>query len=158
MPTLPSPCCAHHSVVCAWCRDMNAATSQEVFAGPYLGRDAATRQKFSDSFADMTNGFLAFPLCVPGTAVWKGRQGRLFILSVLAKGAAESKAQMKVSLLGVLPSPCLPMQFLLGLLQSRSSLGLRCITKSPTLPQQLLTCHVESGLSLVNQNTSQQSC
>ena len=74
---------------------MNAATSQEVFAGPYLG-DAATRKKFSDGFADMTNGFLAFPLCVPGTAVWKGRKGRLFILGVLAKGAAESKAKMKV--------------------------------------------------------------
>lgn len=75
-------------------RDMNAATSQEVFAGPYLG-DAATRRKFSASFADMTTGFLAFPLCVPGTAVWKGKQGRLFILKVLAKGAAESKARMK---------------------------------------------------------------
>lgn len=79
----------------ACCRDMNAATSQEVFAGPYLG-DAATRVKFSQSFADMTNGFLAFPLCVPGTAVWKGYKGRLFILEVLAKGAAESKAKMKV--------------------------------------------------------------
>lgn len=31
---------------------------------------------------DMTDAFLAFPLCVPGTAVWKGRQGRLFIIKV----------------------------------------------------------------------------
>ena len=42
------------------CRDLNAATSQEVFAGPYLG-DAAQRDKFSACFQDMTQGFLAFP-------------------------------------------------------------------------------------------------
>jgi hypothetical protein len=42
-------------------------------------------------------GFLAFPLCVPGTKVWKGKQGRLFILGVLKKAAARSKAAMQVS-------------------------------------------------------------
>ena len=74
---------------------MNAATSQEVFAGPYLG-DKATRAKVSVSFADMTTGFLAFPLCLPGTAVWRARAGRLFILKVLEKGAGEAKDAMKV--------------------------------------------------------------
>ena len=53
------------------------------------------RQKFSDAFIDMTVGFLAFPLCLPGTAVWRGRQGRLYILSVLRVAAAQSKAAMK---------------------------------------------------------------
>ena len=77
------------------CRDLNAATSQEVFAGPYLG-DAAQRAKFSACFQDMTQGFLAFPLCFPGTAVWRARQGRLWILSVLRKGAAASKTAIKV--------------------------------------------------------------
>ena len=79
------------------CRDMNAATSQEVFAGPYLtAAGPQVRQKFSDAFIDMTVGFLAFPLCVPGTAVWRGRRGRLYILSVLRVAAAQSKAAMKV--------------------------------------------------------------
>jgi uncharacterized protein YfaA (DUF2138 family) len=41
-------------------------------------------------------GFLAFPLCLPGTAVWRGRQGRLYILSVLEHAAGLSKAAMKV--------------------------------------------------------------
>lgn len=78
---------------------MNAATSQEVFAGPYLNlAGPAVRQKFSDSFLDMTEGFLAFPLCLPGTAVWRARRGRLYILSVLRTAAAQSKAAMKVSL------------------------------------------------------------
>ena len=80
---------------CMGCRDLNAATSQEVFAGPYLG-DAAQRARFSACFQDMTQGFLAFPLCFPGTAVWRARQGRLWILSVLRQGAAASKTAIKV--------------------------------------------------------------
>ena len=79
-------------------RDMNAATSQEVFAGPYLD-DPAERARFSAAFAGMTAGFLAFPLCLPGTAVWRGRQGRLHVLRVLARAAARSKAAMRVGLL-----------------------------------------------------------
>mmetsp|Transcript_6661 Transcript_6661/g.19183 ORF Transcript_6661/g.19183 Transcript_6661/m.19183 type:complete len:518 (+) Transcript_6661:369-1922(+) len=75
-------------------RDMNAATSQGVFAGPYL-TDEKERAKFSDAFIDMTKGFLAFPICLPGTAVWKGYKGRLFILTVLKRGAGEAKAAMK---------------------------------------------------------------
>ena len=43
----------------------------------------------------MTVGFLAFPLCLPGTAVWRGRQGRLYILSILRVAAAQSKAAMQ---------------------------------------------------------------
>lgn len=44
----------------------------------------------------MTEGFLALPICIPGTAVWKGKQGRLYILDLLEKAAARSKASMKV--------------------------------------------------------------
>ena len=44
----------------------------------------------------MTEGFLALPICIPGTAVWKGKQGRLYILDLLEKAAARSKAAMKV--------------------------------------------------------------
>lgn len=44
----------------------------------------------------MTEGFLALPICIPGTAVWKAKQGRLYILDLLEKAAARSKAAMKV--------------------------------------------------------------
>eukprot|EP00884_Botryococcus_braunii_P000980 jgi/Botrbrau1/10883/Bobra.0025s0060.1 len=75
-------------------RDMNAATSQEVFAGLYLG-NVKDRTKFSSDFMDMTKGFLAFPVCLPGTPVWKAKQGRLAILKVLTRAAASSKAAMQ---------------------------------------------------------------
>ncbi len=78
------------------CRDLNAATSQEVFAGPYLD-NPEEKERFSAAFMDMTQGFLAFPLCVPGTAVWKGKQGRLYIIGVLKRAAARSKLAMQVS-------------------------------------------------------------
>ena len=78
------------------CREMNLLTSQEVFAGPYLD-DKEERRKFGEKFLDMTNGFLALPICLPGTAVWKGKQGRLHIISVLKDAAARSKANMKVN-------------------------------------------------------------
>ncbi len=47
-------------------------------------------------WAATAQGFLAFPICFPGTAVWRGYRGRLFILSVLKRGAGEAKAAMKV--------------------------------------------------------------
>ena len=74
---------------------MNLLTSQEVFAGPYLD-NKEERRKFGEKFLDMTNGFLALPICLPGTAVWKGKQGRLYIISVLKEAAAKSKANVKV--------------------------------------------------------------
>eukprot|EP01024_Parvocaulis_polyphysoides_P017857 TRINITY_DN17878_c0_g1_i1.p1 TRINITY_DN17878_c0_g1~~TRINITY_DN17878_c0_g1_i1.p1 ORF type:complete len:358 (+),score=38.48 TRINITY_DN17878_c0_g1_i1:220-1293(+) len=90
-------------------REMNAETSQEVFAGPYL-TDPVEREKFSQSFRAMTEGFLAFPICLPGTKVgtiveqdvvtqfkgqvWKGKQGRLHIVSVLTRAAEKSKQLM----------------------------------------------------------------
>lgn len=49
--------------------------------GPYLD-DAETRTKFSKAYMAMTEAFLGFPLCVPGTAVWKGYKGRLYIIEV----------------------------------------------------------------------------
>jgi hypothetical protein len=42
-----------HSGGLVSCRDMNAWTSQEVFAGPYL-QDPVERKKFSSAFIDMT--------------------------------------------------------------------------------------------------------
>lgn len=74
-------------------RDLNAWTSQEVFVGPYLD-NAEERAAFSDAYRAMTDGFLAFPLLLPGTGVWKGRQGRYYIIKVLTKAAARSKIRM----------------------------------------------------------------
>ncbi len=51
-------------------------------------------------------GFLALPICLPGTAVWKGYRGRLFILSVLRRGAREAKADMKVPPRSLPPMCC----------------------------------------------------
>lgn len=75
-------------------RDLNACTSQDVFAGPYLD-DPEERAKFSKAYSAMTDAFLAPPICLPGTNVWKGRQGRFFIIKVLTKAAARSKERMR---------------------------------------------------------------
>lgn len=52
------------------------------------------REKFSEAYRNMTDAFLAPPVCLPGTKVWKGRQGRLFIIKVLTRAAARSKVRM----------------------------------------------------------------
>ena len=54
---------------------------QDVFAGPYLD-DPEEREKFGLAYRAMTDAFLAPPICLPGTNVWKGRQGRFFIIKV----------------------------------------------------------------------------
>ena len=75
-------------------RDMNLMTSQEVFVGPYLD-DPETKRKFSDGYLAMTDAFLAFPLCFPGTTVWKGRQGRIFVMKTLEQCAKRAKIYIK---------------------------------------------------------------
>ena len=76
-------------------RDLNVATSRQVFAGPYF-ESKEEIEKFGEAFLHMTEGFLALPICIPGTAVWKAKKGRLYILDLLEKAAARSKAAMKV--------------------------------------------------------------
>ena len=39
----------------------------------------------------------AFPICFPGTAVWRGRQARFYILSVLHKAVERSWAYLQAS-------------------------------------------------------------
>ncbi|KAL3155714.1 hypothetical protein ABBQ32_012735 [Trebouxia sp. C0010 RCD-2024] len=75
-------------------RDLNVATSRSVFAGPYV-ESTEEKEKFGKAFLDMTEGFLALPICIPGTAVWRARRGRLYILDLLEKAAARSKTAMK---------------------------------------------------------------
>ena len=75
-------------------RDMNLMTSQEVFVGPYLD-DPETKRKFTEGYLAMTEAFLAFPLCFPGTTVWKGRQGRIFVMKTLEQCAKRAKVYIK---------------------------------------------------------------
>ncbi|KAF8056740.1 CYP710A1 [Scenedesmus sp. PABB004] len=75
-------------------RDMNCATSQRVFIGPYLD-DPAVAARFTSSFMDMVAGFLTFPLKFPGTAVWRAMKGRQYILGVLEDAVVRSKAAMR---------------------------------------------------------------
>lgn len=75
-------------------RDMNQNTSQDVFVGPYLD-GPGVREKFSRSYYAMTDGFLAFPICLPGTAVWRARKGRLYIFEVLKVAAARAREHIK---------------------------------------------------------------
>lgn len=75
-------------------RDLNVATSRSVFAGPYV-ESSEEKEKFGKAFLDMTEGFLALPICIPGTAVWRARKGRLYILDLLEKAAARSKTAME---------------------------------------------------------------
>lgn len=75
-------------------RDMNQATSQDVFLGPYLD-DPQVRANFSRGYSAMTDGFLAFPICLPGTTVWKARKGRLYIFEVLKMAATRAREHIK---------------------------------------------------------------
>lgn len=72
-------------------RNLNLMTSQEVFVGPYLD-DPETKRKFSEGYMAMTDAFLAFPLCFPGTTVWKGQQGRKYVVEVLEQCVGRAKS------------------------------------------------------------------
>ena len=75
------------------CRDMNLETSQAVFLGPRLrAQDVAG---FNLAFMAMVEAFLALPVFLPGTALWRGWRGRHCVLRVLrrcARAAFEAHA------------------------------------------------------------------
>lgn len=73
-------------------RDMNQETSQQVFVGPYL--PDSDRAEFGAHYRNMTDGFLALPLLVPGTAVWRGMQSRKAVIRMLVKCAAASRRRL----------------------------------------------------------------
>jgi cytochrome P450 family 710 subfamily A protein len=75
-------------------RMANLETSQTVFAGPYLG-SKEEREAFSQAYLDMTEGFLAIPVCLPGTGVWRARKGRKHVVKVLTKAAEEAMNNYK---------------------------------------------------------------
>jgi len=69
----------------------NLHTSQTVFAGPYL-QDEEERQEFSEAYLRLTEGFLGIPLWVPGTMVWKARNGRRHVVKVLTRVVQDALA------------------------------------------------------------------
>lgn len=85
----PTPCEVRDMV-----RDMNCATSQKVFIGPYLD-DPKVAKQFTDAYMEMVAGFLTFPLKFPGTAVWRAMKGRQYILKVLEQAAIRSKESIR---------------------------------------------------------------
>lgn len=95
----PSSCCSpfaslSHREIRDWIRDMNQETSQRVFLGPYLP-PGAEKEAFGRNYRNITDGFLAFPLCVPGTAVWRARRSRFKVLAVLLRCANDALAAMR---------------------------------------------------------------
>lgn len=74
-------------------RDLNLVTSQTVFIGPYL-TTATDREEFCHNYLLLTEGFLSFPLALPGTGLWRAMKARHKIVDVLVNAAQQSKARM----------------------------------------------------------------
>jgi cytochrome P450 family 710 subfamily A protein len=73
-------------------RDLNVETSQTVFVGPYLDEDQ--RKEFANNYRMMNEGFLAFPISLPGTTLWKAIRARKNVVATLAECARRSKLRM----------------------------------------------------------------
>jgi sterol 22-desaturase len=71
-------------------RDLNQMTSQEVFIGPYLD-DPVVKERFTQGYHDMTEGFLAMPIYFPGTTVWRARKGRDYVMMVLEASVGRAR-------------------------------------------------------------------
>jgi cytochrome P450 family 710 subfamily A protein len=72
-------------------RDLNLRTSQTVFVGPYL-RD---RDRFCADYLLITQGFLSFPLSLPGTGLWRAIQARKRVLRALADCVRQAKERLR---------------------------------------------------------------
>ncbi|GMY37896.1 cytochrome P450 710A1-like [Fagus crenata] len=74
-------------------RDMNLETSQTVFVGPYLGREARERFKVDYNFFNV--GLMKLPIDFPGTAFRNARLGVDRLVKTLAVCADRSKDSMR---------------------------------------------------------------
>lgn len=73
-------------------RDMNLETSQNVFAGPYLGKEA--RKKFNVDYNYFNVGVLALPIDLPGFAFRNARLAVDRLVGTLTRCVEESKKKM----------------------------------------------------------------
>ena len=92
--------------------DLNTNTSMSVFIGPYLTAEA--RRQFQHDYTALTTGILGFPLYVPGTKLWKGKQAVNRILAELESVARAAKQRMAT---GAEPA-CLLDFWMVNLIQS----------------------------------------
>ena len=74
-------------------RDMNLETSQTVFVGPYLGREA--RERFKVDYDLFNVGLMKLPIDFPGTAFRNARLGVDRLVKTLAVCADRSKDSMR---------------------------------------------------------------
>eukprot|EP01135_Chromosphaera_perkinsii_P007764 Nk52_evm1s977 gene=Nk52_evmTU1s977 len=74
------------------CRDLNCETSLRVFVGPYA--DTAKRAKLAALYATITEGFLGFPVNLPGFAMYRATQARKAIVKELEEIVEMSKKQI----------------------------------------------------------------
>lgn len=74
-------------------RDMNLETSQTVFVGPYLGREA--RERFKVDYNLFNVGLMKLPIDFPGTAFRNARLGVDRLVKTLAVCADRSKDSMR---------------------------------------------------------------
>lgn len=68
--------------------DLNCHTSMSVFIGPYLTE--ASRLELQNLYKKLTDGFLAFPLDLPGTALNDGVKAKPQIIKILSSIARSS--------------------------------------------------------------------
>jgi len=73
-------------------RALNTETSQIVFVGPYLTPEEMG--SFHQDYQRMNEGFLSFPLNLPGTALNKAIKARIKIVASLETIVKKSKARM----------------------------------------------------------------
>ncbi|KAF8030938.1 hypothetical protein BT93_D0203 [Corymbia citriodora subsp. variegata] len=74
-------------------RDMNLETSQTVFAGPYLSREA--RERFNVDYNLFNTGLMTLPFDLPGFAFRKARLAVDRLVETLAGCAGKSKERME---------------------------------------------------------------
>ncbi len=85
-------------VCCCVCPPPYPARAQFVFVGPYLEDPVA----FGELYLAMTVGFMAVPVPLPGTLLWKAIQARKKVVHILEDCVAKSRRAMTVD--GAAPS------------------------------------------------------
>jgi len=74
-------------------RDINIDTSLTVFVGPYIPYEI--RPHFTESYFQMNEGMLSFPIALPGTTLWKAIKAREKLIVILTEAVLKSKEKMR---------------------------------------------------------------
>ena len=82
----------HEEQMRYFCRDLNCETSLFVFIGPYT--DEQKRKELGALYFTMTEGFLGFPVNLPGFAMYRATQARKAIVKELEVIVRSSKKRI----------------------------------------------------------------